>query len=110
MKQYVIDELRAEDYEKIKKFLLENFKKFELGEIYQIPLKQSLFTDIQAEHVECQPFYFSILLEPESIAFEMLVRTQKAIRCECVTYATDKQRDWLIMFADSIFEQLEIIV
>jgi len=89
---------------------LENFKKFELGVIYEIPIEQSILTDIQVRHAECQPFYFSILLEPESIAFEMLVRTKKTIRCECVTYATDKQRDWLITFADSIFEQLEIII
>jgi len=110
MKQYIIDELRLEDHAKIKAFFDEHFDKSGMGEIYWVPLDKGLFTDVQIKHVECHPFYFAVVLKPESVAFEMLVRTKNSIGCDCMAYATATQREWLIRFADSIFEQLEIII
>ena len=76
--------------------------------IYWIQLDQNILTDIQAEHTDCHPFYFAADLEPNLIAFEMLVRTRKRMRCACMGYATETQRNWLIRLADSIFDELEI--
>lgn len=108
MKQYVIDELRPQDYASIKAFMDENFNASEVGGIYWIPIDQDILTEIQADHFSCQPFYFAVDLEPNLIAFEMLIRTQKRMRCSCMGYATQRQRNWLIDFADSIFDQLGI--
>jgi len=108
MKQYVIDELRKEDHKKIKAYLDENFDSSVINGIYWIPVDRDIITEIQAEHKDCQPFFFAINLEPNLIAFELLVRTKNKIRCSCISYATEKQRNWLIGFADSIFDKLEI--
>ena len=108
MKQYVIDELRPKDYELIKAYLDENFSSSDVEGIYWIQIDQNILTKTQAEHADCQPFYFAVDLEPNLIAFELLIRTKKRIRCACMGYATEKQRNWLIRLADSIFEKLEI--
>jgi len=108
MKQYVIDELRSEDHGEIKVYMEENYSASDVDGIYWIPLEQDILTKIQKEHTDCQPFYFAVDLDPNLIAFEMLIRTQKRMRCSCIGYATEKQRNWLIGLADSIFDQLGI--
>lgn len=108
MKQYVIDELRSNDYEMIKAYMEKNFSVSKLDGIYWIPIDPKILTEIQVEHINCQPFYFAVDLQPNLIAFEMLIRTKKRMRCNCMTYATEKQRNWLIGLADSIFDSLGI--
>ena len=108
MKQYVIDELRPEDYEKIKSYMDENFESSALDGIYWVSMDQNMLSDVQAEHIECQPFYFVIDLEPNLLACELLVRTKNRMRCSCIGYATDEQRDWILRFVDTIFERFEI--
>ena len=108
MKQYVIDELRPADYEKIKAYLDENLDASGVDGIYWIPLDQDILSNIQAEHIECQPFCFAINLEPTVMACELLVRSKNTIRCNCIGYATEKQHNWFIQVVDAIFEKLEI--
>jgi hypothetical protein len=108
MKQYVIDELRPKDYELVKAYLKENFRPSDMDGIYWIPLDKDILTETQAEHTDCQPYYFTVDLESNRIAFELLIRTQKRIRCDCMGYANENQRDWLIRLADAIFDTLEI--
>jgi len=109
MKQYIIDELRPGEYEKIKTYLDENVGSSKMNGIYWIQLDKNILTDIQAEHKECQPFYFAIEIEPNRVSCELLVRSRSTIKCNCGSYATESQRNWIIQFADAIFEKLEII-
>ena len=108
MKQYVIDELRPDDYKKLKAYLDENFNSSEIDGIYWIPLEQKNLTAIQEEHTECQPFYFAIELNPDILACELLIRTKSRVRCDCIGYVTEKQLSWLIRFVDGILDKLEI--
>ena len=108
MKQYLIDDLRPEDYEKIRAYLNENFDDSCIEGIYWLLLDQDILSDVQAEHTKCQPFYFAIDLEPTFMACELLVRSKNIIRCNCISYATEKQRNWFIQVVDSIFEKLKI--
>ena len=108
MKQYVIDELRPADHKKIKAYLDENFGSSGVDGIYWIPIDQNNLTAVQAEHKKCQPFYLAIELKPHLISCELLVRSGNRIRCNCIGYATEKQRNWLIRFVDLIFDQLEL--
>jgi hypothetical protein len=48
-------------------------------------------------------------LGEDRLAGELLVRTRKRVRCDCIHYADDRQRDWLIRTVDAIFEKLEIV-
>ena len=109
MKQYRIDELRPNDYEKIKGYLDECFGPSQIEGIYWVPLDSDLLDQVQSAHVDCQPFYFAVALEPTAIAFEFLIRTRNRIRCDCIRYANADQRDYIIAFGDSIFETLKIL-
>ncbi len=108
MKQYVIDELRSEDYEKIKVYLDKNLHLSGIPGIFWIHLDKRILNDIQADHSDCQPFYFALELEQSRMTCEFLVRSAKRIRCNCIEYADEKQRNWLIGVVDAIFEKLKI--
>ena len=109
MKQYVIDELRAADYESLKTYLQEHYGPAAVDGIYWIPLENGLLTDIQKAHRDCQPHYFAVDLDENRLALELLVRTKSVLRCDCIGYATEAQRNWLIALIDDIFNQLEIM-
>ncbi len=110
MKQYVIDELRPEDHEKIKTYLDENFEAAGINGIYRLQLDRNLLNDVQTAHTRCQPFYFSVELASSRLSFEFLARSSDTMRCNCIDYATPKQRKWLMEVADAILEKLGIKV
>ena len=109
MKQYVIDELRYEDYERIRAYFDESFGEPALGCIYWLPLDPEIVTEVQAAHASCRPFYFALDLSPDRLSCELLVRTRNCIRCDCIAYANERQRNWLITTLDALLEKLEII-
>jgi hypothetical protein len=51
---------------------------------------------------------FAQKLEQNFLACELLVRIRKHIRCDCMAYATEKQRNWLIDQTDALLEKLDI--
>ena len=104
----MIDELRAADYRKIKSYLDEKFGFSPLDGIYWVPLDAEHHSKVQAKHTTCQPFYFAIDLGATMMACELLVRTKVRIRCDCISYATERQRNWLIGFVDRMFKKLDI--
>ena len=108
MKQYVIDELRPDDYGKLKEYFQDHFNASSVDGIFWLPIEPDLLTEEQATHTDCHPLCFAIDLECNRLAFELLLRTQNRIRCSCLGYATESQRNWLIRYADAILEQLEI--
>jgi hypothetical protein len=108
MKQYVIDELRPEDYKALKKYLNEQFGPPAMDRIYWIPVETDLLAPIQIEHEGCRPHYLALDLDPDRIACELLVRTKNRMRCDCIRYATEKQRNWLIQWIDNLFNRLGI--
>jgi hypothetical protein len=109
MKQYVIDELRAADYQALKNYFDEHYGPAALKGIYWIPLPAEVLTAVQQEHRECQPHYVAVDLDQNRIACELLVRTQNRVRCNCIGYATDKQFSWFIALIDDIFNRLKIM-
>jgi hypothetical protein len=110
MKQYVVDQLRYHDYEKLKGCLDQCYGQAAMGAVYWIALDQDVLSPIQREHRECQPHVAAVELEETRLSLEMLVRTRHRIRCNCIAYATQEQRDWLIRRLDDILKQLDISV
>lgn len=108
MKQYVIDELRPSDYKALKTYLDKQFGPSEIEGIYWIPVATDMLTDIQAAHTECRPQYVAVDLDDKRLACEFLVRSKNRVRCDCIHYATENQRNWLIGLIDNIFERLQI--
>jgi len=110
MKQLVIDELRPEDSEKLKTYLDDTFGAGAMDGLYWLRMAKEVFSKLQNEHAECQPFYFAIDLESDRVVIELLVRTKNRMRCACMAYATEAQCIWLMRQMDEIFERLEITV
>lgn len=110
MKQYVIDQLRLEDYHALKTYLDENLGAPDMGGIYWMPLAPELMTDHQRDHADCHPLCLALELEEDRLSCELLVRTKNRIRCACIAYATPTQRAWLMDCVDAIFEKLRISV
>jgi hypothetical protein len=108
MKQYVIDQLSPEDYDKVKDYLDKHFSNSGIDGIYWIPVNDDLLTEVQKKHKDCSPFFFAIEIVPNKMSCELLVRTKNRMRCDCIQHATESQRNWLIEFADSIFDRLKI--
>jgi hypothetical protein len=110
MKQYLIDELRPEDHERLKGYLDDRYAVAGFEGLYWIPIAHDLLDDKQKAHKECHPHYFALELLPDRLACELLVRTSERIRCDCIQYATETQRNWLIQFIDAALEDLAIKV
>jgi hypothetical protein len=110
MKQYVVDQLRYPDHQKLKAFLDQTYGEARMEGIYWIPLGEDLLAPIQAEHRECQPFAAALELQETRLSLELLVRTQSRIRCGCIAYANDQQRNWLIHLVDRMLERLDVSV
>jgi hypothetical protein len=108
MKQYVVDGLRLADYGKLKAYLDGTVQAGSIDGVYWVPIAKTLLTPKQAEHTECHPLCVAVDLEPERLICELLLRTQRRMRCSCIGYATETQRNWVIQFIDSIFEALDI--
>lgn len=109
MKQYVIDDIRYEDHARLKAALESRFDSSGVEGLFWVPLPLKLMTPVQAAHEDCHPLYFSIELQEDRLSCELLVRTRERMRCDCMGYATEAQRNWLIDLIDGLFVQLEII-
>ena len=48
-------------------------------------------------------------LDENRLACELLVRTKSRMRCDCISYATEVQRNWIVALIDDIFNQLNIV-
>lgn len=108
MKSYTIDELRFQDFDKIATYAREHFDPSGVEGLYWIPLDEDILNDAQQRHNACKPFCFAVEVDTARVTCELLVRTRSAIRCSCMAYADEKQRNWLIRLIDGIFEALEI--
>ncbi|MDL2269520.1 hypothetical protein LJC71_08615 [Desulfosarcina sp. OttesenSCG-928-A07] len=110
MKQYVIDALRYPDYEKIKAHLGDTLGAPKLDGLYWLPLDPSLYSDVQMAHGDCAPFLMALELSETRLSGELLVRTHHRVRCDCIQYADERQRNWLIQWMENLFNQLDIII
>ena len=109
MKQYVIDEIRLQDYGKIKAYLDDTLGDSGIEGLYWLPVDASILSDVQKAHTDCAPFFMALELAEDRLSCELLIRTRKRVRCDCIHYADVRQRDWLIRTVDAIFEKLEIV-
>ena len=59
----------------------------------------------QQGHEECGPFYFAVILDENSLRFELLVRSSNNMHCSCISYATSGQRQFVLDFADRLLQE-----
>jgi hypothetical protein len=108
MKQYVVDQIRPEDFERIKQAVDDRFGPPKLDTVYRVVLPPDQLAAPQQGHPDCGPFYLALELLPDRLCCELLVRASRIIRCDCIGYATVDQRNWLIAEIDALLQELEI--
>jgi hypothetical protein len=102
--------LRYADFEALQAYFERHFTASGLEGLYWIPLAAEILSDTQRAHAECHPHYFAVELQPERLACELLVRTAARMRCNCIAYADERQRAWLLQVIDAVLEKLAINV
>jgi len=110
MKQYVIDQLRPEDFRKLKAHLDRTSGCRVIENIYWLDLPVEHYAARQLAHTACQPFYLALELQPHQLSAELLVRSRNRMRCDCISYATHTQRHWMIDTIDAMLANLDIHV
>lgn len=105
MRQVVIDQLSKEEEEKAVRYLERNARPGPMAGIFWLPLPTRLWSGTQQDHAGCGPFYFAIEIMETSVSFELLVRSQTALHCSCIGYATGVQREFLLNFIDRWIEE-----
>ena len=110
MKQYVIDQLRQQDIEALADHLGRQLGPPALERVYWLPLDPEYYSALQASHEDCHPLFFALQLKPGAFVGEFLVRTHQRVRCDCMAYANEAQRNWLISMMDDLIQQLDIPV
>ncbi|MBW1966467.1 MAG: hypothetical protein JRI48_03605 [Deltaproteobacteria bacterium] len=111
MRQYVVDELRPKEVEKIREYLDENCDLSDIEGLYWLKIPDDILSPAQYEHKSCQPHCVAIELGDKWVKFEMLVRSRQKIRwirCKCVSFATHQQRAFLLSFVDNLLDRTGI--
>ncbi len=108
MRSYLVDEIMSSDIEKINAFFKENAISSSLEQLFWIQVPQDLLSEIQFEHVDCQPHVFAVEIGEDWVKMEFLVRSMKNMQCTCPAYCTEQQQRFIIHFAQGMLKQLDI--
>jgi hypothetical protein len=81
---------------KLKAYLDETYGQSGVDGLYWLPVDEAMLSDVQKAHTDCAPFFMALELGPDRLAAELLVRTRNRVRCDCIHYADQRQRNWLI--------------
>ena len=105
MRQYVIDEISFLEHDNLDSYLKRTLKPGGLEGVFFLSLPPDLIGPEQIGHGDCGPFYFSVILEPSAVRFELLVRSASNMHCTCIAQATQAQRQFVLDFADRMLNE-----
>ncbi|MBW6520524.1 MAG: hypothetical protein K0A99_05855 [Desulfoarculaceae bacterium] len=106
MRQYLIDDLSPMERDNIESYLKRNLQRGPMIGIYWIVLPPEILSDLQQTHVEkCGPYYCGVEVGKSSVCFEMLVRSQANLHCDCIAHATPLQRQFILDLADKMLAE-----
>lgn len=105
MRHYVIDELSFLERDNLESYLKRTLKPGGLEGVSFLSIPPDLLGPEQIGHDDCGPFFFSVILEPSSLRFELLVRSVSTMHCSCIAQATSAQRQFVLDFADRMLNE-----
>jgi hypothetical protein len=108
MRQILLDEIPKKEMEPVRDYLRTQTWPSGLEEIFWLELPADLLGPVQWEHRACGPHYLAIEVGKDFIKFEFLVRARNKFRCDCVRYANPAQENFLIRFAQTLIEKLDL--
>lgn len=108
MRQYVIDELSFLERDNLDSYLKRTLTKGPMEGLYWLILPEDLYSTSQQGHEDCAPFYLGVEIERERLKFELLVRSNSTLHCDCIAHATAQQRQFVLDFVDKMLEEEKI--
>lgn len=108
MRQFFIDDLSREERANIDSYLKRTTTPGPIAGMYFLPLPQDLHGKDQQGHEACGPFTFAIELTDQAATFELLIRSRSNLHCSCISYASEAQRAFLLLFIDRLLEEEKI--
>ncbi|MFO7605769.1 MAG: hypothetical protein R6W72_05685 [Desulfurivibrionaceae bacterium] len=108
MRQLLIDDLSLEERDNIAGYLKKTLRSSPVEDIYWLLLPDDLLGEAQRGHGDCGPFYFGVELGRDSLAFELLIRSESNLHCSCISYADRAQRDFVLSFIDRLITEEKI--
>ncbi len=106
MRQYVIDELGKDAIERIRNYLEGHCEASGLNNIFWLQMPDDILSPEQYAHKACQPHCAGIEIGDKFVSFEMLIRSRNSLKCNCISYATPQQRQFILSFADRLIEDV----
>jgi hypothetical protein len=108
MKYYIIDEISASHMEKIEGYLRENAIGSEMEKIFWVELPNDILTGTQYSHKDCKPHVFAIEMSRDKIKLELFTRSLKGLSCECQSYSSQQQREFIFKYVENMIDSLSI--
>jgi hypothetical protein len=108
MRQLMIDGLSRQERDNLEHYLKRTLGAGVIEGIFWLPLPPDLVGAAQHGHESCGPFHFAVELGEETLAFELLIRSQSNLHCSCICYASPAQRDFLFRFIDTMLAEEQI--
>lgn len=108
MRQFVINELSADEREKIDAYLQNNARAAGIAGAFWLEIPESLLGAAQRGHEQCGPFLFAIEVGDDFVCFELLVRSQTNLHCSCTAYPTPEQRAYLLDAVDTMVKNVNL--
>ena len=105
MRQFVVDELSRQECDNIDSYLTRTLRKGPMEGLFWLELPRDMWAEAQQGHDECGPFYFGVVVGEDEVCFELLVRSQSTLHCECIAHATAQQREFVLRFADTLLTE-----
>jgi hypothetical protein len=108
MKYYIIDEISASHMERIEGYLKENATGSEMEKIFWVEIPNDILTGIQYSHKDCKPHVFAIELSGNKIKLELFTRSLTGLSCECQSYSSQQQREFIFNYVENMIDNLGI--
>jgi hypothetical protein len=102
MRQIVIDELSPMERDNIDSYLKRTLQRGPMLGVYWIELPAALLSETQTKHQQCAPFSCGVEVEAARVIFELLVRSNANLHCDCIAHATPPQRQYILDFIDAM--------
>lgn len=102
MRELLINELLPEEAAMAVDFLNKNSTPSLVDGMFWLQVPEELYSEIQQSHETCGPFIFAVEKGDDFVSFELLVRNQGNLHCQCISYADSRQRAFLLDFYDKL--------
>ncbi|MFN2268642.1 MAG: hypothetical protein ABR542_04065 [Desulfonatronovibrio sp.] len=111
MRSYLIEEISTQDMSRIIEAVTLKAYKTPMENLFWIILPKELLTLEQKEHSDqCGPHYLALETGEDWVKLELLIRCERKIRCDCISYANPEQREYMIDFLDQTIRNQDVRV